>query len=60
MYTNGREDEALKMFRQVFSREKQWVDLVPRLAKVGLFPDDPKKIEEVQRQRPRSRLERAK
>ena len=59
MYTNGREEEALKLFRQVFSREKQWVDLIPRLAKVGLFPDDPKKIDEVQRQRPRSRLERS-
>ena len=59
MYTNGREEEALKLFRQVFSREKQWVELIPRLAKVGLFPDDPKKIEEVQRQRPRSRLERS-
>jgi uncharacterized Ntn-hydrolase superfamily protein len=58
MYTNGREAEALKLFREVFSREQQWVDLVPRLAKVGLFPDDPKKIEEVQHQRPRSRLER--
>jgi uncharacterized Ntn-hydrolase superfamily protein len=58
MYTNGREADALKMFREAFSREKQWVELVPRLAKVGLFPDDPKKIEEVQRQRPRSRLER--
>ena len=59
MYTNGREAEALKLFRGVFSREKQWVDLIPRLSKVGLFTDDPKKIEDVQRQRPRSRLERA-
>ena len=59
MYTNGREADAMKLFRQAFSRERQWVDLIPRLAKVGLFPDDPKKIEEVQRQRPRSRLERA-
>jgi len=58
MYTNGRESEALKVFRAVFSREKQWSDLVPRLAQVGLFPNDPKKIDEVQRQRPRSRLER--
>jgi len=58
MYTNGRKDEALKLFRVVFSRESQWVDLVPRLAKAGLFPDDPKQIEEVQRQRPRSRMER--
>ena len=59
MYTTGQEAEALKLFRAVFAREKRWVELVPRLAKVGLFPDDPKKIEEVQRQRPRSRLERA-
>jgi tetratricopeptide (TPR) repeat protein len=58
MYTNGQEAEALKLFRTVFSREQRWVDLVPRLAQVGLFPNDPKKIEEVQRQRPRSRLER--
>jgi hypothetical protein len=35
------------------------VDLIPRLAQVGLFPNDPKKIEEVQRQRPRSRMTRA-
>lgn len=58
MYTNGQEAEGLKLFRAVFGRETQWVDLIPRLAKVGLFPNDPKKIEEVQRQRPRSRLSR--
>lgn len=58
MYTNGREAEALKLFRSVFAREKRWVELIPRLAGVGLFPDDPKKIDEVRRQRPRSRLER--
>ncbi len=58
MYTNGRESEGLKLFREVFARERLWVDLIPRLAKVGLFPDDPKKIEEVQKQRPRSRMDR--
>lgn len=58
MYTNNQETEALKLFREVFAREKRWVDLVPRLATVGLFPNDAKKIEAVQRQRPRSRLER--
>jgi len=52
MYTNGREREALKQFRVVFSHESQWVDLIPRLARVGLFPDDPKKIAEVERQAP--------
>ena len=58
MYTSGREAEGLKLFREVFSRERLWVDLIPRLAKVGLFPDDPKKIADVQRQRPRTRMDR--
>jgi uncharacterized Ntn-hydrolase superfamily protein len=58
MYTTGQTREALDLFRKVFEREQRWVALVPRLAKVGLFPDDPKKIEEVQNVRPRSRLAR--
>ena len=58
MYTTGQTKEGLDLFRKVFSREPRWVDLSPRLAKVGLFPDDPKKIDEVQRARPRSRLSR--
>jgi uncharacterized Ntn-hydrolase superfamily protein len=58
MYTNGREGEGLKLFREVFTHERLWADLIPRLAKVGLFPDDPKKIEEVLKQRPRSRMDR--
>jgi uncharacterized Ntn-hydrolase superfamily protein len=47
MYTNGRQREGLALFRQVFARERRWIDLVPRLAKVGLFPDDPKQVAEV-------------
>jgi uncharacterized Ntn-hydrolase superfamily protein len=50
MYTNGHEPEALALFRKVFARERRWVDLVPRLAMVGLFPDDAAKIAEVSRQ----------
>ena len=50
MYANGREQDALATFRKVFAKEKRWIDLIPRLAKVGLFPDDPAKIAEVQRQ----------
>jgi len=53
MYTNGREAEGLQTFRHVFERERFWMDLVPRLAQVGLFPNDPDKIAEVQRQAPR-------
>jgi uncharacterized Ntn-hydrolase superfamily protein len=58
MYTNGREAEALKTFRVVFAHESRWIDLVPRLAKVGMFPNDPKKIEQVQAQAPHSRYDR--
>lgn len=59
MYTNDRKPEALKLFREVFARGGEWAELVPRIAKAGLFPNDPKQIEEVQRQRPRGRLGRA-
>jgi len=50
MYTNGRRADGLALFRKVFARERRWIDLVPRLAKVGLFPDDPKQVAEVQAQ----------
>jgi uncharacterized Ntn-hydrolase superfamily protein len=58
MYTNGRKTEALKIFRIVFAKERHWADLVPRLAKVGLFPNDPKQVDEVLRLRPRGRMDR--
>lgn len=50
MYTNNREKEALTLFQRVFAREARWAALVPRLAKAGLFPTDPKKIAQVQAQ----------
>jgi len=60
MYTNGRKPEAVKLFRQVFAKEPVWAELIPRLAKVGLFPVDPKAVEEVMRLRPRGRMDRLK
>jgi uncharacterized Ntn-hydrolase superfamily protein len=51
MYTNGRAPEGLALFKKVFAAEPQWVDLVPRLAQVGLFPNEKAKIAEVQAQR---------
>jgi uncharacterized Ntn-hydrolase superfamily protein len=50
MYTNGREREALPLFHKLFAKEARWVPLVARLPKAGLFPDDPKKVAEVQAQ----------
>ncbi len=58
MYTNGRKDEARATFRAVFAAEPRWVELVPRLARVGLFPDDPQQIDDVVRLRPRPRSTR--
>ena len=58
MYTNGQEAQARTLFRDVFAREPRWVPLVPRLAKVGLFPADPKKIADVTRLRPTARSPR--
>src|SRR5262249_36689174 len=58
MYTNDRKPEGLKLFHEVFKKEPFWSDLVPRLAKAGLFPDDPKQIQEVVSQRPKSRADR--
>jgi len=50
MYENGQEAQAREVFRKVFDAEGQrWVDLIPRLAKVGLFSNDPAKIEDVQK-----------
>jgi uncharacterized Ntn-hydrolase superfamily protein len=56
MYTNDRKPEALKIFRQVFIKEPVYADLLKRLPKAGLFPDDPKAINEVVAQRPRGRM----
>jgi uncharacterized Ntn-hydrolase superfamily protein len=58
MYTNGQEAQARKIFSEVFARESRWVELVPRLAKVGLFPNDPAKVADVTRLRPAGKLSR--
>ncbi len=42
-----RVDEALPLFRKVFGMDPNWVTLTPRLAKVGLLPDDAKLIERI-------------
>lgn len=48
MYSNDRKPEALALFKKVFAREARWVPLVERLSRVGLFPNDPKAVAEVQ------------
>lgn len=43
----NRLDESLPLFRRVFQMDRNWIELTPRLAKVGLLPDDPKLIERI-------------
>jgi len=43
----GRVDESLPLFRRVFAMDGNWAILTPRLAKVGLLPDDPKLIQRI-------------
>jgi uncharacterized Ntn-hydrolase superfamily protein len=43
----NRVEEALPLFRKVFSMDKNWATLTPRLPKSGLMPDDAKLIERI-------------
>lgn len=36
----GRLEQALPVFRRVFEREPPWAEVVPRLVRAGLLPDD--------------------
>jgi uncharacterized Ntn-hydrolase superfamily protein len=51
----GRESEAAPLFRAVFAKERQWVELLARLPAAGLFPDDPALIKRIQALAPRRR-----
>ena len=37
----GREKEAEPIFRAVFAKEPQWIELLQRLPAAGLMPNDP-------------------
>ncbi|HKI02376.1 MAG TPA: DUF1028 domain-containing protein [Thermoanaerobaculia bacterium] len=47
LFSSGKEEQALPIFKDVFAREDRWVRLVPRLPASGLLPDDPKKIDKI-------------
>lgn len=47
LFTEGREAEALPIFRHVFAVDPRWVPLVPRLPGSGLLPDDKEKIDKI-------------
>ncbi|HEX6204054.1 MAG TPA: DUF1028 domain-containing protein [Thermoanaerobaculia bacterium] len=44
LFVEGREAEALPIFRRVFAEEPRWAELVRRLPAAGLLPADPEAI----------------
>jgi uncharacterized Ntn-hydrolase superfamily protein len=53
LVTSGEVEAALPLFRKVFAREPKWAELVGRLPKADLLPDDPKLIERIKAQLPK-------
>jgi hypothetical protein len=47
MAASGRVEESLPLFKKVFSRGKNWAELLKRLPGVGQFPDDPVLLEKI-------------
>lgn len=47
MITAGREKEAMPYFREVFSKDRNWLEVTKRLPAAGLLPDDPGLIEKI-------------
>lgn len=50
LFSTGQEEQALSLFGEVFRRDPRWRTLVPRLPKVGLLPEDPRKVETILKQ----------
>lgn len=47
MITAGREKEAMPYFKEVFAKDRNWIDVTKRLPAAGLLPDDPGMIEKI-------------
>jgi len=50
LVTSGDVEAALPLFHKVFAKEPRWAELVGRLPKAELLPDDPKLIERIKAQ----------
>lgn len=50
--SGGRLDDALPIFKAVFAREPRWLEVIPRLMRAGLLPDDASMLQQIQDQAP--------
>lgn len=55
LFTSGREEEALPIFREVFAKNSDWIEVTRRLPASGFLPADPAKIEKIIDQAPKGR-----
>ena len=46
----GRVEESLPLFREIFSKDRNWAELTPRLPKVGLLNVDEKSLQKIMAQ----------
>jgi uncharacterized Ntn-hydrolase superfamily protein len=47
LFSAGREEEALPIFREVFAKNADWVEVTRRLPASGFLPNDPAKIRKI-------------
>lgn len=55
LFGSGKEDEGLRLFKEVFDKEPIWAEVVPRVVPLGLLPDDKavlKRITDLARREP--------
>jgi len=55
MITAGREKEAMPYFKEVFAKNRSWMEVTRRLPKSGLLPDDPGLMEKILGAAPKKR-----
>jgi len=41
LFGAGKQDDALRLFKEVFDQEPIWAQVVPRVVPLGMLPDDP-------------------
>jgi len=55
MASSGKVEDSLPLFKKVFAMDSNWAVLLPRLPKVGQFPDDKKLIQKILALAPRKK-----
>jgi len=55
LFVSGREEEALPIFKEVFAKNPDWIEVSRRLPASGFLPSDPAKLERILQQAPKGK-----